>query len=167
MPTKVVWLVRYFIDILLSLAFDKINHSTLINKLTAYEIKGRDIEWFKYYLMNRTQEVHYEEFKSAKKSVSSGVPQGSILGPLMFLISYNDLDKRLNYEENIIYADNTVLFYAHRDINIINKCLNQDMKSVSKFCTENELILNMKKGKSNVIWNRKANRRKKDRSEIS
>jgi len=138
-----------FID--LSRAFDTISHSTLTDKLRSYGVRGMELNWFKCYLFGRSQYVDIGGVKSKAEPVLSGVPQGSILGPLLFLIFYNDLKDCLHHATPIMYADDTVLYYAHKDINVINKYLNKDMECLSEFCNKNELILNMKSGKTEAM----------------
>ena len=88
------------------------------------------------------------ETTSDAGKVRSGVPQGSIIGPLLFTLFYNDLPSCLKHSEVIIYADDTVIFVPGKDIEIIEARLSADMKRVYEWCTDNELILNLQKGKT-------------------
>ena len=80
-----------------------------------------------------------------------GVPQGSILGPLLFMICFNDFHTCLRHAKTIKFADDTVLYFSYTDFHVIENSLNDDMEHVFEFLTENELILNAKKGKTEVM----------------
>ena len=138
-----------FVD--LSRAFDTLSHSNLTEKLRSYGVRSTELEWFKSYLFNRRQIIDIKGKMSKEQSVTSGVPQGSILGPLLFLLFYNDLRDSLTFSSLLMYADDTVLYYANKDINAINTCLNKDLETLSDFCSKNELIMNMKKGKTEAM----------------
>ena len=135
-----------FLD--LSRAFDTINHATLVEKLTLYGIKDKELDWFKSYLFNRKQLVEIDGVRSNEESVTSGVPQWSILGPVLFLLFFDTIADCLRHSQIIMYADDTVLYLSDKDIDTINSCINEDMELISNYCYQNELILNMKKGKT-------------------
>lgn len=135
-----------FID--LSKAFDTVSHSNLLNKLTRFGIKSYELEWFTNYLFNRSQCVSFDGSLSEKFKVTSGVPQGSILGPLLFILYINDIDDHLIGAHIIKYADDTVLFLAGQDISEIENQLTSEMQVVAKWLDENDLIINLNKGKT-------------------
>ena len=93
----------------LSKAFDTIDHSILLNKLNYYGIQGNSLKWFESYLTNRKQHVEFKECLSTLKVITTGVPQGSILGPLLFIIYMNDISKVTTKFHFTLYADDTSL----------------------------------------------------------
>ena len=101
-------------------AFDTVNHQLLLKKLPGYGIKNHELGWFENYLTSRCQSAVYGNAQSAPQQIKSGVPQGSILGPILFSIYINDWPNRLLQSKILLYADDAVLFYA--DFNIENIC---------------------------------------------
>jgi len=126
-------------------------HGALLNKLPAYEIQGKELQWFCSYLFNRNHVVQNRNQYSNAEPVFCGVPQGSILGPLLFILFINDFTERLKHSTVLMYADDTVLYVSNKKPAEIERCLNQDMKNVFSYFQENELIINMRKGKTKIM----------------
>ena len=142
-----------FLD--LSKAFDTLDHDILIYKLELYGIRGVVLDLFKSYLQNRYQFVNVNGFKSQKKLLRCGVPQGSILGPLLFLIYINDLcntSKNLKY---ILFADDTSIFMSHKDAYILQKTFNDELHCISDWLYMNKLTVNTKKTNFMIFTNKK------------
>ncbi len=134
-----------FVD--LSKAFDMVNHKILMKKLSAIGVQGAEYEWFRSYLFNRTQCVSINGAKSNPCNIISGVPQGSILGPLFFLLFINDMPEIINHSTVDMYADDTLMYVSHDDINVIEKCLNEDLESLAIWLDNNRMKANVSKTK--------------------
>ena len=107
-----------FLD--LSKAFDTVNHAILFDKLEHYGIRGLALEWVKSYFSERAQFVEFNNVRSSPQGISCGVPQGSILGPLLFILYVNDLNNA-SLLDVILFADDTNLFISHNDPGYRNK----------------------------------------------
>ena len=136
-----------FLD--LSKAFDLIDHSILKTKIAHVGIIGHAWHWFDNYLSGRTQSVCVNGTTSEPMDLNSGVPQGSVLGPLLFLIFINDLPNWVKQSKVVLYADDTALFFSNKDVKTIELALQEELNSLSNWSRENGLIVNC--SKTNVM----------------
>ena len=135
--------IGIFID--LSKAFDTINHTILLAKLSHYGIRGTVHEWFSNYLKDRSQCVEINRVRSSYKCINCGVPQGSILGPLLFIIYINDIINCSALLYFILFADDTNLLYSCNDLNSLQITVNRELSKLSDWFASNRLSLNIKK----------------------
>ena len=116
-----------FLD--MSKAFDCVDYNVLLQKLYSHGVRGVAYSWFRSYLIGRTQKVFYGGFLSENTCcIECGVPQGSILGPLLYLIYVNDCFKSLKYSSAILYADDTTLIFTAKSYATLFKHINEDLK---------------------------------------
>ena len=140
----------------LSKAFDTLDHDTLLKKLNYYGISDTALEWFRSYLSHRSQYVELNGVSSARKTITTGVPQGSILGPLLFLIYMNDIPQSSQSFRFILYADDTNLFTTVEyllpiSISNVSEILNNELKEINDWLSLNKLTLNIQKTKFMVF----------------
>ena len=135
--------VGIFLDF--SKAFDTVDHTILLQKLNFYGLKGTILSWFENYLSNRKQYVTYNSIKSTTEKINCGVPQGSILGPLLFLIYINDLSTVSKACMSILFADDTNMFFTGRDLQTMTKVINEELINVQEWLHCNKLSLNVLK----------------------
>lgn len=134
-----------FLDI--KKAFDSVNHEILLTKLERYGFRGPAIKFFRSYLTNRQQFVQIALNKSAVKQVTNGVPQGSVLGPLLFSLFINDYPSSLYKAQTVMYADDTALIITHPSLAEIQSLGNKELQNTLRWFNANKLLLNIKKTK--------------------
>ena len=131
----------------LSKAFDTSDHSILLTKLKYYGIQDNELMWFSSYLTNRQQYVELDGISSNLKPLFTGVPQGSIHGPLLFLIYMNDMPQSSQHFKYILYADDTTLFTTVQLRSATQIDINNELSNVHNWLAVNKLSLNVKKTK--------------------
>ena len=134
----------------LSKAFDVISHPILLKKLEYYGLRGIVKDWLRSYLSDRTQYVEFDIGKSSINKIKCGVPQGSILGPLLYLIYVNDIPKSTK-ASLLSFADDTSLFISKSNIDDLFASANEEINNLYEWFCANKLSLNAKKTKYIVI----------------
>ena len=133
----------FFID--LKKAFDTVDHKILLHKLDHYGFRGVINKWFSSYLEGRTQTTQIGSFISKRKNTTCGVPQGSVLGPLLFLIYVNDIQESSDKLNFFLFADDTNAGYADKNLQSLESTVNQELCKLFDWLTANKLTLSMKK----------------------
>ena len=134
-----------------SKAFDTVAHGILLEKLKLLGIRGNVLEWLRNYLTNRKQKLILNNTTSDYSNVICGVPQGSVLGPLLFLVYINDLCNVLHNCEAFLYADDTVLVASASDKMIAHRNMQSDLDNITNWCKGNKLAINIKKTKCMLL----------------
>ena len=136
-------LLSIYIDF--SKAFDTVRHDILLHKLNHYGIRGIVHEWFRDYLSNRTQTTKFLTSVSTPRHVKYGVPQGSVLGPILFLIYINDITHVFTKLKTILFADDSTFYITGDDPATLIHTANIDLEIFQKWCTSNRLTVNLDK----------------------
>ena len=145
-----------FID--LKKAFDTVDHNILLSKLQCSGVRGLALEWIKRYLSNRRQYVCYNNSNSEFKEIKCGVPQGTILGPLLFIFYTNDMCDVSKLLHIILFADDTKCFYSASNIDDVTNVVNNELKQLGLWFRANKLSLNVNKTNFIMFNNKKQSR---------
>jgi hypothetical protein len=146
-------IIAIFLD--LSKAFDTVNHTLLLEKLYYYNFSSNAINLIKHYLSNRFMLTKFGKCFSDAKELVDGVPQGSVLGPLLFIIFLNDIGF-LDLESMLaLFADDTEISFSHKDLKVLTDTLTRDLIKIENWLSHNRLILNAKKTNGMFISNGK------------
>ena len=132
-------------------AFDTVNHEILLKKLEHYGIRGVVLDWFRSYLTNRTQRVFVDGKLSEYNHNYHGVPQGSVLGPLLFLLYINDIPHSSQIMTFHLYADDTSIFFSHENLSNLESIVNAELAKISDWLIANKLTLNTTKSNFMII----------------
>ena len=124
-----------------------INHKILISKLEHYGIRGIAKTWFENYLYDRKQIVKYNGVQSDKMTIKSGIPQGSVLGPLLFLLYINDIENCSEFVSIILFADDTNILYGHTCLKTLNTIIQVKLDKIVDWLSVNKLFINATKTK--------------------
>ena len=127
-------------------AFDTVNHNILLEKLKIYGVRHKVLDFFQSYLSNRSQVLKYNSTTSKfPKSVALGVPQGSILGPLLFLLYVNDIHYSSPVPKFLLFADDTALLYTAPSLQELQNSINSSLPDIATWLASNRLTLNTQK----------------------
>ena len=132
-------------------AFDVVDHDILCQKLFIYGFDETTISFFKSYLSDRTQQVYIGSVCSEQLPIKYGVPQGSILGPLLFILFINDLPLYIKNCCTDLYADDSTIHLAGKDFITLQSTVQEDLLSVEDWCNDNNMFINTNKTKYMII----------------
>ena len=147
-------------------AFDLADHNILMKKLELYKFNWVSLNWFRSYLSERKQIVSFKNIVLARETVKYGVPQGSILGPLLFLLFINDLPLHTTVKTDL-YADDATLYEINRSKEEIEKKLRLAIKDLANWCKQNGMIINTEKTKAMLLTTRQRPTRIDDNLNLS
>lgn len=134
-----------FLD--LKRAFETVDRNILLEKLNNYGIQKKELKWFENYLNERKQKTRFNNVESKELEIKIGLPQGSALGPILFLMYINDIIKAPRFGEIILFAHDTALIIKSINIEEAIKKTNKDLDEIDKWLKSNKLMLNVSKTK--------------------
>ena len=132
-------------------AFDTVSHNILSTKLEHVGVRGTALGWFRSYLNHRQFFIDFNGSFSSCRKLNVGVPQGSVLGPFLFLLYINDVVKTSSILKFILYADDTAILYSHSNFNELLNVFNRELKVFDTWTRANKIVLNLEKTKFMVI----------------
>ena len=124
---------------------DSLSRNQRLHKLHRYGIRGHTNDFFRSYLTNRTQYTYVNGVRSDVRSISCGVPQGSVLGPLFFVLYVNDLYKAIENVITRLFADDTALILYEKDLNTLVSAVSRTVQKLCRWCIENKLTISIEK----------------------
>lgn len=142
-------IIQYRIGLFLDFrkAFDSVKHKILLTKLSTYGVRGKAQELICSYLSSRSQFTVYNGIKSDIQQIAYGVPQGSILGPLLFLVYINDIVHISHSADMVLFADDSNVFFSHNDLRHLESVSNDWLNKLSTWLVTNQIELNISKTK--------------------
>ena len=134
---------------------DLVNHTILLVKLAIYGCSQQSVRWFSSYLLQRKQFVLFKGKQSEQSEIITGVPQGSILGPLFFIVFMNDMPMTTRTITNVdMYADDSTISACGKNVEEIEIKLNNDLEEISNWCDENRMVVNVEETKIMIVTTR-------------
>ncbi len=143
------FIIGVFLD--LSKAFDTVDHTILLHKLELHGVRGNAYNWFNSFIVERKQYVHYQNISSGMQIITCGVPQGSVLGPILFTLYINDLVHASSALELLLFADDTNVFCSDKNLQHLTLKINTELQKLSIWFASNKLSLNISKTNYMII----------------